>query len=318
MLDLNKPRAACRQLAWLLLGVLIWLCVVIPAQAAPDPADDQGTDKGVAWYAHSLKWYEQHTYYRFGAGRIVYFGKSTPVILENPSATAQLAVPPGPIAGGSAGLNQFNNTIAGELGFILPYFGGHFSLEAAIAPPIKFDFTAGGTLANQSIAPNALQNQPGQPAGDPLPTGVGPIGTKIGTLHALPPALTIVYRPWLDTFIRPYVGVGMVWLFTYNTKVTASTLTDHLNLAPQLVLSRPIGCVAQAGFDVRLPWHFYLTADARYLGCATVHAELRNVSVYSPTLSPSLGPVHIGTISTNAKFQAVLFQLSIGSTFWGG
>lgn len=295
------------------LGLLLSLCCGLLAITTTTAHADDPT---VPWYGHSLKWYEQHSYYRLGAGRLIYFGGSTPANLDNPSGKATLAIKSGPIEGSSAGLNRNNTTLAGELGFIIPWWGEHLSVEIAIAPPLKLEFDAHGTLASQSIGPYALQNQPGQPAGDPLPTGVGPLGTKLGTLHALPPQFTLVYRPWLHTLIRPYVGIGAVWLFTYNTDVTNSVLINNVQ-KPQLVLSRPIGCVAQAGFDIRLPWHFYLTTDARYLGCATVHAELRHIMVYSPTLSPSLGPVSVGTVSTNANFRALLVQVSIGSTFWG-
>lgn len=291
----------------LTLLVLMAGVVALPAQVQAE---------GVPWYAHSLKWYEQHTYWRLGGGIAIDNSHSTPARIEDSQGLLSLGVASGPIAGSSAGLNKYNTTIAGELGFIIPYFGEHLSLEVAIAPPLKMDFDAFGTLATQPVAKYALQNQPGTPSGDPIPSGVGAIGTKIGTLHALPPNFTIVYRPWLDTFIRPYVGIGMVWLFTYSPNITAQTLTYKVT-PPQLVLTRPIGCVAQAGLDVRLPWHFYLTADARYFSCATVHAELRNITVYSPTLSPTFGPVHVGTISVDDRIGLFLVQLSVGSTFWG-
>lgn len=275
-------------------------------------------EKGVAWYAHSLKWYEQHSYWRLGAGRVIYLGSSTPANIENAQGETSAAIASGPIAGSSAGINN-NNTIAGELGFILPFLGEHLSVEVAIAPPLKLDFQAEGTLASQPLGANAFPGpgQGGNNQGDPVPTGTQPLGKKLGTIHALPPAFTLVYRPWLHTLIQPYIGVGAVWLFTYNINVTNPVLTQVQPSTTQLVLSRPVGCVAQGGFDVRLPWGFKLTADARYLGCATVHAELRGTQVYANNVSPVFGPANVGTISTNVAFRAVLVQLSIGSTFWG-
>lgn len=279
-------------------------------------AQDEGTQRGVPIWKHSLKWWEQHTYWRLGAGEFVYAGSSDNAVVSGPASNGNvsLGLPPGPIPNSGGGVSSHEHFAAGMIGFIIPAFGEHFSVEALLAAPLRLKFQARGELASEPVARTALRNQ----AGDEIPTQVPAIGQDIGMLHALPPNFTIVYRPFLHSFVRPYVGIGTYWMYTYSMNITAPVLTDPRVNAPQLTLSRPIGCIGQAGLDFKLPWGFYLTTDARFLGCATVHAVMHNVEVYSPTFSPSFGVIKVGDITVNDNMRAWIFSITIGSTFWGG
>src|SRR5699024_3825197 len=152
-----------------------------------------------------------------------------------------------------------------------------------------------------------------------LKTGVPPTGRMIGRFKALPPNFTIVYRPFLDTVIRPYISVGMIWLYTYDVNVTNQYLTSAKGSHPKMHFTRPLGCVGQEGFDIALPLNFYLTADAKYIGCADIHAKLTGARVQT-TLAPfggGTGSVPVGPISATQHFRAFLYQITIGRTFWG-
>ncbi|MDN5874766.1 MAG: hypothetical protein L0H29_10345 [Sinobacteraceae bacterium] len=306
----NKYGTWLKLLAVAVLGVGFLISTTAQAQ-------EDGTEHGVPIWKHSLKWWEKHTYWRLGAAEYVYAGSSTDEFLVSDSTSSgkvSLGRRPGRIAGSGSGTSSHETLAMGVLGFIWPIFGGHFSTEVLLAAPLKLDFEARGTVATEPVASYALKDQ----SGDPMPTDVGAIGRKIGTLHALPPNFTIVYRPFLHSIIRPYIGVGAFWMYTYSMDISSPTLHNEHVKDPTLTLSRPVGCVGQAGFDVKLPWGFYLTADARFLGCATVHAELRNIEVWSPSQSPSLGVIHVGTFSVDNHLRAWLFSVSLGASFWGG
>jgi outer membrane protein W len=259
---------------------------------------------------HSLKWYSQHMYYRIGAGHFEYLGSSEPVILRDPSAEARLSVDPGPIKPSGAKISN-DNTLTMISGFFIPKTDHHLSLEFQLAPPLDFKFYATGAAAHKAIAAKAL--------GGRLNTGVPAIGEKIGRFQSLPPNFTLVYRPFTHTAIRPYIGAGMIWLYTYNVHVTNPVLTTAPGSDPKLHFTKPIGCVVHGGFDIALPLEFYLTADAKYVGCADVDAKLTGARVQS-ALAPfgnGVGSVALGPIRNTVHFRAVLYQITIGRTFWG-
>ncbi|HEU0195877.1 MAG TPA: OmpW family outer membrane protein [Nevskiaceae bacterium] len=290
------------------------------AQAAD--AEDQvpSFHSTVPIWKHSLKWWMQHTYWRLGGSETMYFGSSNNVLLvDTPDCrgTASLALACGqPLQDTGAGVSSHDHFASMTLGIVMPFGGGHFSNEILLAAPLKLKFETRGRLINQSIAGTALNLQPG----DPLLTGAQPVGRTVGYIHALPPNFTIVYKPWLHSIIQPYVGIGMYWLYSYSFNVTSPALNDpkHGIQQPELTLSRPIGCIGQAGFDVKLPWGMYFRANARYLGCATVHATLAHVEQYAPRLtSVGDGIVDAGTLRVNDKMRMMIFSLTLGSSFWG-
>jgi outer membrane protein W len=76
-----------------------------------------------------------------------------------------------------------------------------------------------------------------------------------------------------------------------------------------------VACVGQVGMDVNLSEKLFVTADVKYVGCAEVEATVNNVVVNAPALSPTVGPVNVGSVSSTNDFKAVLYQVSMGFRF---
>lgn len=199
--------------------------------------------------------------------------------------------------------------LGGTLGLFVPGTGHHLALELILAPPLKMDFEVSGRAVDESLAPEALVGD----NAEPIPTGVPPLGRKVGTIKALPPNLTVVYRPWLDTRVQPYVGLGAMYLYTYDSEVNNDVLTQ-LN-EPTLYTSKPVACLAQLGVDVRVWENVFISVDAKYADCAEIEAKLNNIKINSPTLSPTLGPVDVAQVSTTVEFEALMYQFSVGMRF---
>lgn len=267
---------------------------------------------------HDFKWYSKHMYYRLGYGRMLFVGSSGPLVMQNVPPAASLALNNGPVPGTGVTISNYS-TILGTLGFILPWGGNHLSLEANVAPPLKFYIYANQKAANQSLAALAFKTCDSSGNCTGIPTGVKPIGRTIGHFRSLPPNFTLVYRPFLHTVIRPYIGAGLIWLFTYDVNVTNRAMNSAPGSDPHLHLSRPIGCVGQAGFDISLPLDFYLTADAKYIGCATVHSKLTGVRVQTNfgSIAGPGGSAAVGPITNTLHYRVLLYSLTIGRSFWG-
>lgn len=70
-------------------------------------------------------------------------------------------------------------------------------MQVTLALPLKLDFEVARNAVDESLAPTTQSG---------IPTGVPPLRRKIGSFKALPPNLTVVYRPWIDTLIQPYMA----------------------------------------------------------------------------------------------------------------
>lgn len=274
-------------------------------QMRADSSSDTAEDKGSL--LHQVFEYTKHnSYFRVGALHLHYFGDSSRLQVENAKGLASQAFGEGPSKlDGTGSSTGDKTTIGGTFGMYLPMTGKHLAMEVQLAPPLKLDFEVTGRAANESLAP-VTQNG--------IPTGVPPLGTKIGTLKALPPNFTIIYRPWVDTMVQPYIGAGAMYLYTYDTDVNNEQLNAYGN-EPTLNLTKPVACIGQAGVDINLSEKMFITADVKYVGCATVEAKLNNIVINSPTLGDTVGPINLGTVSSSNKFEAVLYQLSMGFHF---
>lgn len=271
------------------------------AGSSSDTAEDKGS------LLHQVFEYtKKNSYFRVGVLHFHYFGDSSRLKVENAQGLAAQ-----PFGQGSSKLDGTGSstgdktTIGGTFGLYIPKTGKHLAMEVQLAPPLKLDFEVTGRAATESLAPETQNG---------IPTGVPPLGSKIGTLKALPPNFTIIYRPWVDTMIQPYIGAGAMYLYTYDTDVNNTQLNPNGN-EPTLNLTKPVACIGQAGVDINLSEKLFITADVKYVGCATVEAKLNNIVINSPTLSNTVGPVTLGTVSSSNKFEAVLYQLSMGFRF---
>ncbi|WP_348766303.1 OmpW family outer membrane protein [uncultured Salinisphaera sp.] len=309
MIHQNKPaRRRLSQHAAKLLGgaSLMLLAGTAFAQGTSQNAQTDTVDDNGGVFERALKYAHDNTYYRVGVLHLSYEGDSSSLRIDNANGLAAQ-----PFGVGSSKLEGTGSsvgdktTLGGTIGMYIPKTGRHLAAEVTLAPPLKLDFEVSGRAIDESIAP---ETQSG------IPTGVPALGRKIGTLKALPPNLTIIYRPWVDTMFQPYIGAGAMYLYTFDTDVTNEVLNAYGN-EPTLNLTKPVACVGQVGMDVNLSEKLFVTADVKYVGCAEVEATVNNVVVNAPALSPTVGPVNVGSVSSTNDFKAVLYQVSMGFRF---
>ena len=259
----------------------------------------------------AISFVSHNLYFRFGAGYLDYYGTSSDLKVENAKGLAAQAFGPGESTldgtGSSVGDKLFPS---GTIGLYVPWTNHHLATEVTISAPIKLNFQVDGSAATQSIAPNAAQ---GNGSGNTIATGVPSTGRNIGQLKTFPPNISFVYRPFVHTRVQPYIGLGAMYLYTYDTDIN-NGLLNSVN-EPTLNLTKPVACTGKVGVDVNITDTFFVGAEAQYIGCATVKAKLNNISVNAKNLSGEFGPVNVGTISSSNTFEAVLYQLSMGVRF---
>lgn len=286
------------------------LAVVSPARAEDQVGNlkDRGSH---SVFGDAINYVSHNLYFRFGAGYFDYYGSSSELKVENAKGLAAQAFGAGSSSIDGSGSSLGNKMFpSGTLGLYMPGTNHHLATEVTLSAPIKLDFQVSGIAANQSISPNALN---GNGSNNSIPTGVPTTGRNIGTVKTLPPNISFVYRPFVDTRIQPYIGLGAMYLYTYDTNVS-NTVLNSVN-QPTLYLSKPWACTGKIGVDVNITDTFFVGAEAQYIGCATVKSKLNNIRVNAPNLSNTFGPVNVGTISSTNKFRAVIYQLSMGVRF---
>src|SRR5699024_2949371 len=183
------------------------------------------------------------------------------------------------------------------LGLFLPHTNHHLAIETMLSAPLDLTLELRGKAIDEALVPGLLQ----------------PVGKTIGKTKTLQPNLAFVYRPWVDTSIQPYVGIGAMYLYSYDKRITNGVLNNY-NGDPSLYLSKPIACMGQLGLDILLPHNMYINADIKYIGCADIKIKASNVRVPDPTAQPG-GITSLDTISSTMKFEALLYQLNIGIRF---
>jgi len=252
----------------------------------------------VASPAHAEEWWERF-YFRAGALAMLPNATSGPVTLSGVTGNARLAISDGPIAGSGAGLGSTGLPCL-TIGYRI---WDQLTAETILALPFTMKLTATGTLATQSLAGTALGN---------LPTGVAPLGTDLGQTTVLPPILTFTYRFLPDLPVHPYVGLGINYLYTYDTKITNPTLTavHPINLS----LPGKLGPVIQGGVDVRIWRQLYVTLDVKYIPGISLDVAMNNLDVQVPGL-PLYGVVHVGNSTVHVSLNPVVLQGGVGWNF---
>ncbi|WP_348765696.1 OmpW family outer membrane protein [uncultured Salinisphaera sp.] len=261
-------------------------------------------------FGDALDFIKNNSYIRLGVGHLAYKGDSSNLKVEDAQGLAAQAFGPGTSTLENTGSSLGDKTFpAGTIGLYMPWTGRHLAAEVTISAPIKLDFQVTGRAASESLVPTVLDDG----TGNAIATGVPPLGENIGTLKTFPPNISFVYRPWVDTAVRPFVGVGAMYLYTFDTDISNQFLNSQNE--PQLYLSKPLACTAKAGVDVDITDQLFFSLSAEYIGCAEVKAELNNINVRAPNLSNQFGPIDIGTISSTNDFEAILYQASFGIQF---
>jgi outer membrane protein W len=243
----------------------------------------------------------ERLYVRAGVLHIEPLSQSRELVLSGVHGAASLAVTDGPIAGSGAALEPL--TIPAVIaGYVLPLWDDRLSLETVLSTPLHVKFRATGTLAEMSIAPEALG----------IPTGVPALGAELGEADAAPPLVTAVYRVADLGPVHPYLGLGVGVLVTYNARATNPVLTEVG--APRFHIDPAPGLVVQAGTDLALWRHVYVRADIKYIAFMKAHATVEDLRVRTPEL-PLFETAEVGTATMDLWVNPLIVQLGAGVDF---
>jgi len=238
-------------------------------------------------------------YARVGLLVIAPLGQSSEVELSNVGGPARLAIDNGPIAGSFVELGN-KAMPAVIVGYQLPILNRQLSIETILALPFSLKMKAGGTLANQSLAPTALDN---------LPTGIAPLGSELGEVKVLPPVVTATYRFFPELPVHPYIGAGVSLMLPLSARITSRTLTEVTQ--PEVHIDSRFGYVLQAGIDLQLYKSLYVLADFKYIGGLDLEARVTNIWVRTPQL-PLYEAVKVGDNVVKLTANPIVLMLAIG------
>jgi outer membrane protein W len=247
-------------------------------------------------------WQKGRVYFRgLGAAHVATLEQSREMELADIDGPASLAVQNGPIEG-SGGAASSATIPAVLLGVRLPELSSRLSLELIAGTPAIVKFEATGTLANESIAPEALG----------IPTGVPALGKELGEAEAVPIVVTAVYQLHEGNRLRPYVGAGAAMMFTRNPKLTNRVLTEVSE--PEFTIAPAPGFVVQGGLDVRITKRIYASIDVKFIAGLLARAEVQNAVVRAPLL-PLFDSVEVGTAKMSMWVNPLIVQAGVGCDF---
>jgi len=272
-----------------------------PEPAAPVAAIEPAVVEAEATRVAPPRAKRKRFYVRAGIIHVAPLSSSREMELADIDGAASLAVENGPIAGSGAEISSA--TVPGLiLGYVLPFLDGRLALETIIGLPFTVKFRATGTLANESLAPEALG----------IPTGVMPLGPELGEAKAAPPLLTLVYSLRQGGSLRPYVGAGFAVLVAYDAKITNPTLIEVSQ--PEFEVSPAPGLVLQAGLEAKLWKGIYARLDVKYIALMLARAEVHHVRVRTPEL-PLFDTVEVGTAKMSVWVNPLIVQAGLGLDF---
>ncbi|MCC5811618.1 MAG: OmpW family protein [Ectothiorhodospiraceae bacterium] len=244
---------------------------------------------------------EYRFYVKPGATMIDARLSSGELVLGGLDDTAQLALEPGAVAGSGVTDSGAATRVSATLGWRLPWGGGHWAVETILAPPFTFEFEATGTLARESLAPEA----------GGIPTGVPALGRELGETDLLPPVVTVVYTPWPDSRFSPYVGAGVVYVFSYNSRITNRVLTE--SASPELKIDNVFSYVLQLGLDVAITERLFVNVDYKYVGRVEPRARLRGIGLASDV--ELFDPIEVERGDLRLEMNPHVFGASVGWRF---
>jgi outer membrane protein W len=240
-------------------------------------------------------------YVRAGLVRVTPLESSRELELADVDGPASLAVHNGPIAGSGSTVSSAT-AFAATLGWNTHYLDNRLSLETIIGIPFTVKFQATGTLANESLATEALG----------IPTGVEAIGSELGEAKALPIVLTGVYDLAPGKRLRPYAGGGAAVMFTTGAKVTNPMLTDVSQ--PKMSIAPAPGLVFQAGLDAKIAHRIYARIDVKFIALMMARARVEHVEMRTPDI-PLFDTVEVGTAKMNVWVNPLIIQAGLGTDF---
>lgn len=240
-------------------------------------------------------------YVRAGVLHMMPLTRSNEVQLADVRGPASLAITNGPIAGSGATLDSL--TVPAVIaGYTLPALDDRLSIEMVLGAPIHVTFRATGSLADMSIAPDALG----------IPTGVPALGSELGEADAAPPLVTLTYRVADLGPVHPYAGAGVALLVTYNAHATNPVLTEAS--APTFDVDPGAGLVVQSGLDLHLWRSVVARLDVKYVAFMKAHATVEHLRVNTPGL-PIFETTDVGTATMELWVNPLIVQLGVGVDF---
>ncbi len=245
---------------------------------------------------------EDRLYFRAGAMYQVPDVVTKSITLKNLSEIAEVAVEPGPQEG-----EAFSDPLllpAVRLGYKLRWtlWGGGWSIETVAGLPPTLELKAKGKLADVPLVTEA----------NGIPTEVPALGEKVAETKVAPPLFTLVKQFNRDSRLRPYVGLGWVYLFSYDSHVTNPVLLEVGE--PELDIEDKFGWVGQVGLDYRISDYWWISADYKYISVTDVTATLENAYI-KPKGLPQYDYAEVGDTEFVADLNTHAFHLGIGFTF---
>lgn len=300
---------------------LLALSSAVVVQASSDTGSGQssrlpwrGNHVGRGFYDRFIK---GHLYLAPGATYVDFDHlKSSDLRISGARFPTTLATRNGPIAGAKATVD--NKTIPTiSIGYFLPYTHHHLSLNTIIGAPIHFHISGRGALSDRSLAPDATLGSIS------IPTGIPALGSDIAKVKTLPFTVTLLYHPFPNAVVQPYIGGGGVYIYNYDAKITNAILTEENQ--PSFDISDTWGYVLEAGFDVgqKNSRGFYGFGDVRYFGGTHVEARAHNVHVRvrNQELGGLLGLLgyssnsRVGNTALGLDLNALIFTVGVGYRF---
>ncbi|MED5237974.1 MAG: OmpW family outer membrane protein [Pseudomonadota bacterium] len=245
---------------------------------------------------------EDRLYFRAGAMYQVPDVVTKSITLKNLSEIAEVAVEPGPQEG-----EAFSDPLllpAVRLGYKLRWtlWGGGWSIETVAGLPPTLELKAKGKLADVPLVTEA----------NGIPTEVPALGEKVAETKVAPPLFTLVKQFNRDSRLRPYVGLGWVYLFSYDSHVTNPVLLEVGE--PELDIEDKFGWVGQVGLDYRISDYWWISADYKYISVTDVTATLEKAYI-KPKGLPQYDYAEVGDTEFVADLNTHAFHLGIGFTF---
>lgn len=240
-------------------------------------------------------------YFRFGALYFMPDVKTNSITAYNLSEVAETALGPSPqTLEGKASSDPL--LLPGVIfGYKLPW-GKGWSIEAIASAPPTLEIKAKGRLANEPLVEDV----------NGIPSGVPALGEKVAETKAAPPLITLVKRFRINRRIQPYLGAGIGYLFTYDTKVTNPIATELGE--PDIEVENKFGWAGQAGVDIHLGGHWWMALDAKYITFPGVTATVKDLVVKAPGL-PQFQYAEVGDVEYDADINAFAYSMGIGFTF---
>jgi outer membrane protein W len=121
--------------------------------------------------------------------------------------------------------------------------------------------------------------------------------TRIGSVDALPPTLSLQWHFLPNAMIRPYVGAGVNW-----TMFTGEELRGDAKGLGKLRLDDSFGGAVQVGADFMLNDNWFFNADVRYIGVSS-----------EASLKTDDGTVKLGDVDINPMVYTLAFGYRWGA-----